>query len=308
MKKEWFTAVIICIIFTFCLCFREDILNLVMKKYIHYKTIDYPETNGYYRDIDFEFVKRTKEFHVTNYQNILNVIYTLLDNGATEFTFYCDESYDSCVNDFDKISQDQVLLSTINNMVSPFNSYKKIYFKRTSYGEITMKIDRLYSDDEINLVNEKIDSFISSNINDNMSMRDKIKAFHDYLINNSLYDKERASIIESGGETDFSNSHKAIGPLVDGLSLCSGYSDAMKIFLDKLGVTNYKISNSRHIWNLVYIDNAWLHLDLTWDDPITNTGENLLLHNFFLIDTDALLKLDSEGHNFNPDYYKELSH
>ncbi|MBR2588121.1 MAG: hypothetical protein IKF82_06210 [Bacilli bacterium] len=308
MKKEWFASIIVCISFLFCLCFKDEIVNVVMKKYIHYKTIDAPKANSYYMERDFELVKRTNDFHINNYQDILDIIYTILDNGSIEFTFYCDESYGQCVNDFDKVSQDQVLLSTINNMVSPYNSYKKVYFKRTSYGEITMKIDRLYSDEDVRLVNEKIDSFINSNINDSMSMRDKIKAFHDYLINNSIYDKERASIIENGGETGFSNSHKAIGPLVDGLSLCSGYSDAMKIFLDKLGIANYKISNSRHIWNLVYIDGSWLHLDLTWDDPITNDGENLLLYSFFLIDTDALLKLDSEGHTFNPDYYKELSH
>ena len=28
----------------------------------------------------------------------------------------------------------------------------------------------------------------------------------------------------------------AIGLLIDGISLCSGYSDAMKIFLDKMGI------------------------------------------------------------------------
>lgn len=308
MKKGWFAVVIVCVLILLGINFKSDIIRIVMKKYTQYKTVVYPQSNNYYADIDFELVKRTDQFHATSYQNILDIIYTLLDNGSTEFVFYCDESYENCIDDFDKISQDQVLLSTINNMVSPYNSYKKIYFRRTSYGQITMWIDRLYSDDDIKIVNEKIDEFISSNIDDKMTAKEKIKAFHDYLINNSTYDKEKASIIENGGETDFSSSHKANGPLVDGISLCSGYSDAMKIFLDKLGITNYKISNNRHIWNLVYVDGEWLHLDLTWDDPVTNTEENLLLHNFFLIDTDTLLKLDSEGHNFNPDYYKELSH
>lgn len=308
MKKELFLSIIICVLILLGLNFKDEIVNIAMKEYTQHKTVVYPKSNDYYADIDFELVKRTDQFHATSYQNILDIIYTLLDNGTTEFTFYCDDTYDECINDFDKISQDQILLSTINNMVSPFNSYKKIYFKRTAYGQITMKIDKLYSDDDINAVNDRIDSFIASNITEEMTAKEKIKAFHDFLINNSVYDKEKAAVIENGGETDFSNSHKAIGPLVDGLSLCSGYSDAMKIFLDKLGITNYKISNSRHIWNLVYIDGSWLHLDLTWDDPITTTGENILLHNFFLIDTDALLKLDAEGHNYNPDYYKELSH
>ena len=78
--------------------------------------------------------------------------------------------------------------------------------------------------------------------------------------------------------------------------------------IDSIRIQNYKISNNNHIWNLVKIGDSWLHLDLTWDDPVTNTGENLLLHKFFLIDTDTLLKLDPNGHNFNKDYYPEISH
>ena len=114
-------------------------------------------------------------------------------------------------------------------------------------------------------------------------------------------------MIESGTDTTPKyNSHKANGPLLEGYALCSGYSDAMKLYLDELGIPNYKISNDKHIWNLVYIDNKWLHIDLTWDDPITNDGGSLLLDNFFLITTDELLKLDVSNHGYNIDYYPEL--
>ena len=161
---------------------------------------------------------------------------------------------------------------------------------------------------QVKNLDNKLNDFISENINDNMTVRDKIKVFHDYIINNSVYDKTRADNIVGGRDTSNSNSHKAIGPLFDGISLCSGYSDAMKIYLDKLKITNYKISNNNHIWNLVYLDNSWLHLDLTWDDPVTNTGQNILLHKFFLIDTNTLLNFDPTGHDFNKDYYPEISH
>lgn len=308
MKKSFFGTFIIFIIFLVCYTYKDNIYYFAIQKMYDMQSVSLPSANSFYSNTDFEFVKRTDEFHLKNYQNILDAVYTILDNGTDEFSFYCDESYSECINDFNKISKDQVLLSTINNMVSPYNSYQKIYFRVSSYGKITMKTDKLYSSNEIDLVNKKIDEFISSNINGEMSIVDKIKSFHDYLINNSVYDKESADIIENGGEISFNNSHKATGPLIYGKSLCSGYSDAMKLYLDKMGVTNYKISNSRHIWNLVYVNDSWYHLDLTWDDPITTTGENVLLHKFFLIDTDTLLKLDSTEHNFNPDYYPEISH
>ena len=166
-------------------------------------------------------------------------------------------------------------------------------------------MDNLYSNEEINSIENKISSFEKEYIKSGMNTKDKIKAFHDYLINNSVYDKKRANAIESGNDSNTNNSHKATGPLIDGIALCSGYSDAMKIYLDKLGIPNYKISNSNHIWNLVYLDGQWLHLDLTWDDPVTTDGSNILLHKFFLITTSELFKLDSSGHNFNSLYYKE---
>lgn len=308
MKKSWFSTFVIFVIFLVCYTYKDNISIFVMQNIYDMQDVSLPSANSFYSNTDFEFVKKTDEFHLKDYQNILNAIYTILDNGTDEFTFYCDKSYSNCMEDFDKVSKDQVLLSTINNMVSPYNSYKKIYFRVTSYGKITMKTDKLYSNDEISIIEEKMNEFISQNIKDDMNIVDKIKSFHDYLINNSVYDKESADLIESGGDTSFTSSHKATGPLIYGKSLCSGYSDAMKIYLDKIGVTNYKISNTRHIWNLVYVNDSWLHLDLTWDDPITTTGDNVLLHKFFLINTDSLLKFDSTEHNFNPDYYPEISH
>ncbi len=307
-KKDIISTMVLCFILIFVYTYRENIVKLVVQKVMHYEELNLPSPNDYNDEFSFEFVKRTDDFHVKSYQGMLDAIYTILDNGTSEFSFYCDEVYSKCMDDFETVSHNQTLLSTINNMISPYNSYEKIYFRFNSYGKITVSVDKLYSDEEIELIENKINDFIVSNIKDDMDVKEKIRVFHDYLINNSVYDKARASAIESGNDTSNSNSHKANGPLIEGISLCSGYSDAMKIFLDKLNVSNYKVSNTNHIWNLVNINDSWLHLDLTWDDPVTNTGDNILLHKFFLIDTDTLLKLDPNGHNFNKNYYPEISH
>ena len=79
----------------------------------------------------------------------------------------------------------------------------------------------------------------------------------------------------------------------------------MAIFLDRMKIPNYKISSDKHIWNLVYINGKWLNLDLTFDDPVTNTGEDILQHDYFLISTDELLKLDKSEHTFNKEVFKE---
>lgn len=307
MKKHWsfFTTILSCILFIIAFTYRGDIINFVMSSVIQNKEVSLPNEEVNFNDFEFTFVQEAEDFHVNNRQDILNVLYTVLNHGITDFTFYCDKDYENCIDDFTNVSNDQVLLSAINNFVSPYNSYEKIYFKVASYGEISVSIDKLYSDEEKQNIENKLNEFEEKNINNNMSTRDKIKAFHDYLVNNSTYDKVRAKAIEDGDDHSSNNSHKATGPLIDGISLCSGYSDAVKIYLDKLGVPNYKISNANHIWNLVYLDGKWLHLDLTWDDPVTTDGSNILLYKFFLISTDELHKLDPKGHNFNTDYYPE---
>ena len=308
MKKilSWLITFSLIALLIICYINREGVVKFVMGNIAQYQTVNEPKSNGYHTNYDFEFIQTTNDFHVKNKQDILNVIYTVLNSGETKFTFYCDVSYKNCSNDLANISKDQELLSVINNMVSPYNSYEKLYITTNTYGKTDIEITKLYSEEDINKINSKIEEIKKEIINDNMSDKDKIKAFHDYIINHSVYDEQRALNIEKGSTADYQyNSHKANGPLLEGHALCSGYSDAMKLFLDQLNIPNYKIANNDHIWNLLYIDSTWLHLDLTWDDPVTSDKSNLLLHKFFLITTDELLKQDTSSHNFKQNYYPE---
>ena len=98
----------------------------------------------------------------------------------------------------------------------------------------------------------------------------------------------------------------AYGPLVQGYGMCGGYTDAMALILDYLKVKNYKISSENHIWNGVSLNDKWLHLDLTWDDPVISDGTETINHDFFLIDTEQLLKLEQKEHDFNQNVYLEF--
>lgn len=305
--KFHISTIILLSLLALCLLYRTEIVTFVMGNITEYTKVNKPEENNYTKNFDFEFVQNTDNFHVKNKQEILNVIYTILNSGKDSYTFYCSKDYSDCSKDLKEISENQILLSVINNMVSPYNSYQKLYVTTNTYGKVTITLDKLYSKEDIQNINNKIEQIKAQIINDKMTDEEKIKAFHDYIINLSVYDEERATQIESGdNNNENSNSHKASGPLLEGKALCSGYSDAMKLFLDDLGIKNYKISNSNHIWNLIYINGKWLHLDLTWDDPVTSDKSNMLLHKFFLITTDQLLKLDNTNHNFNREYYLEL--
>ena len=298
MKKA-INYLLLIIILVLIYTYRNNIISYIMRNIID-KPNEITEKNEYYKDIDYNFVQNTNSMYAKNKQEVLNIIYTTLNKGLVESEFYCD--YKECINDVNNIAEDADILASINNFVHPYNSYSKIYFTITNYGKIRIKIDHVYSDSAILLVNNEIDRIIKENINNS---NDKIKAFHDYIINNTTYDNTVSLTSQKYVQTNSSN---AMGLLFEKKAICSGYSDVMAIFLNKMGINNYKISSDTHIWNLVNID-GWKHIDVTWDDPVTNDGSNVLLSDFYLISTDTLKQkendLNKNEHTFNKDIYKE---
>ena len=305
MKKLITTLILLGLIA--CIYFYSDkIIDFVMYNFIYAEDFKYDEANVYKREYDFSFVKRTDDFEPNNKQDILNIIYTALNNGWTDFSFFCPKEYESCLADVENITNDSTLISNINNYVGTFNSYNKIMVNMNSFGRINIVVDRLYDDKAIVEIENKINEIYNNLINDSMSTTDKIKAIHDYIINNTVYDEERSSEIKSGNITSLKHpSNTAYGPLFTGKAICGGYTDIMALFLDKMGILNYKISSERHIWNFLYIDGTWKHLDLTWDDPVVNTGENVLEDTFFLISTEDLINKEVTQHIFNKDVFIE---
>ena len=81
----------------------------------------------------------------------------------------------------------------------------------------------------------------------------------------------------------------------------------MAIFLNYFDIPNFEISSENHIWNAVYLDGKWLHLDLTWDDPIISTGEEIVSDSYFLITSEELRKINDVQHNYDTEVYKEIA-
>ena len=285
--------------------YKDTIIQFVNKYYNGFKKdIVMENYNEYYRDYDFEYVQNTKNFSPTNMQELLNVYYTIINSGNTEFTFYCPSEYSQCLNDVQTISNDQTLLSDINNYVHPFNSFRHVSTEYDSIGRVTLTIEKAYSSDEIELIiiNAKVDELYSNLVDSNDSDYNNILRVHDYIINNSKYDSDRSENNVINYKSDI-----AYGPLFEGYAICGGYTDLMQLFLERMNIKSFRVSSNQHIWNAVEIDNNWLNLDLTWDDPIVNDGSvDYLEHNFFLIDTFKLHQIEKTEHDFNYERYSEL--
>lgn len=297
------TGFIAIVVVTIC-AFQKD---KIVYKYYEY-TIDKKYSkiniNDYYKDDNFNYVDDYTESGIKNRNDLINSIYYAINSGTDYIERYIDSDYTNYINDINTLTayngaEFKKVISTLNNFVHPYNSSNNV---KISYGgdyKIGITINRAYTQDEINEINNKVDKILNENVNNNMPPKEKIRVIHDYIINHTEYDKLKYE----NKNDDTYKSNTAYGVLNEGYGTCNGYADAMEIFLDKMNIINYKISNEEHIWNLVYLDGKWYHLDLTWDDPISDI--NINRDTYFLISTKTLEKINDGTHTFDKNIYSE---
>ena len=295
------------------LFYREDVYAYILTNFVYQNEMALQDANDYKVYYEYEYVQNVDDYKPKNKDELLNVIYTIVNNGWDSYTFVCDSVYKNCVDDLNQLFDENYHLSNINNFVHPYNNFDNIYFIVDSFGFIQVVVDKLYTKEEIEFMNREVNRIYDSIVMPDMSLYDKVKAIHDYIINNTDYLQEDEK--DLNGELLFPlSTNRAYGLLRYGVSNCVGYTDTMSIFLYKLGLKNYKIcslmgeidySKIYHIWNLVYIDGSWKHLDLTWDDPVSNKNKKILTHDYFLISSSELKKLDVEDHSFDYTVYSE---
>lgn len=299
--KKFFMLGILMITAGITFLYKDQILKEYYQFYASNKKEATLEKNEYYRDYDFLYVQNTNDFQPHNKQDLKNILYTILNSGVNEFSFYCPKEYSNCISDVKELGKDQITLSNINNYVHPFNSFKNISTQTDSLRKVKIEVEKAYSESDIKLIKEAVKNIEKKVFDDSLSTKDQIKAIHDYIIDNSKYDSNRTD----NGVIEY-KSDIAYGPLIEGYGICGGYSDAMELFLEDMNIKSYKISSESHVWNAVNLFDNWYHLDLTWDDPVTNTGVDLIEDKYFMISTSVLLEQEKTQHNFNSDVYLEF--
>lgn len=166
--------------------------------------------------------------------------------------------------------------STEHTLTSIDKRITKITFKSLPYdGNV----------DKIKAEQVKVDKAVRevlSKLSGEMSDYEKEVTIHDYIINRTVY-KE--------GE----NAHSMVGVLVDGKAVCQGYSLAFQYLMRLAGIqcitVTGRFNNQDHMWNMVKLDGEFYHIDVTADDPIMNSGENVEIFDYFNL-TDKEIGID----------------
>ena len=293
------------IIVTAAVFFKDGIIY----KYYEYKIDkEYSSTaiNDYYIEDNFNFVDDYTDTGIKNKKDFINFIYFALNSGTNYIERYIDKDYIYYESDIEAFTENngdgfKEIISILNNFVNPYNSSNNIKINYGGNYMLGLTINKAYSNDEIEEINLIVEKIIKDKITNDMPTQEKIKVIHDYIIDHTEYDRLK---YENKNDNTY-KSNTAYGVLVQGYGTCNGYADAMAIFLNKMNVINYKISNNEHIWNLVYLNGNWYHLDLTWDDPISDS--NINRDTYFLISTEVLEKINDGTHNFNKIIYSEAA-
>lgn len=113
---------------------------------------------------------------------------------------------------------------------------------------------------------------------------EKLLYYHDAIIDGCVY-----------SNTGEKNEKTAYGALCGGKADCVGYTLALKTLLDESGIESFAVTGTtdgadfeNHIWNVVKIDGAFYHVDVTWDDPVLEDGGQVCNRAYFRLSDDEI--------------------
>jgi len=115
-----------------------------------------------------------------------------------------------------------------------------------------------------------------------LSELQKIQAAHDFIVLSAEYSKETEG-----------SPYSPYTLLTEKKGVCQAYALVLYRMLEMQGFeVQYvpgKVGEQLHAWVLVKLDNAWYHIDVTWDDPLPDhKGE--VRYNYFLVSDRQLAK------------------
>ncbi|MGN1134326.1 MAG: transglutaminase domain-containing protein [Oscillospiraceae bacterium] len=161
------------------------------------------------------------------------------------------------------------------------NNNGEIYNTKPISDAVRAKDSSSLSDSDRKIYNKTV-QILSKIITDDMTIYDKELAIHDYMVKNISYDSGDMGIDESMDK----NSVNPYGALINGKAICSGYTSAFKMFMDIFGVENIVVfgksdEGAEHAWNMIKLDGEWYHVDVTWDDPVPESEQTGIMHEYF---------------------------
>ena len=140
--------------------------------------------------------------------------------------------------------------NAFDNTTGDFNKELKDFIFNNFSGVDDVGFINLYVQAQAQKIIDEITS-------DNMSDVQKIRAVHDWICKNTVYDDEQSF--------DRKN-HNDASVFMNDSTVCEGYARIANILYNTAGIESYYIEGIDHAWNIVRAGNNYFHVDTTWDD------------------------------------------
>lgn len=193
-----------------------------------------------------------------------------------------------------------------NNNLSIYGDYAA--FSIGVYPDFASASGRTVATDKFKSVLDNVTNSIGASSSESDKLV-KVKAAHDMICSIMDYNDDVVSSKSDGGsaitpEEDAKyHTQSAYSALVDGKTVCAGYSEAYALICNALNIDSVCVTSSNHEWNEVRVGDSWYNVDCTWDDKTTT------LYKYFMVSDNDLLsdsnKSNVEAHtcmNFWTDY------
>ncbi|SET40952.1 transglutaminase domain-containing protein [[Clostridium] polysaccharolyticum] len=138
---------------------------------------------------------------------------------------------------------------------------------------LTFSISYRETKEQTQKVNKTIKSKLNSMNLDKVSDYQKIKKIHNFIVNRVSYDQKYTK-------------YTAYDALYKKEAVCQGYALLFYKMATEAGIPCRIVTSASHAWNIVKLEDKWYHVDVTWDDPVSD--KPVLRYDYFLKGTKSM--------------------
>jgi transglutaminase-like putative cysteine protease len=273
----------------------EDQPELLTEEDIKLNKILYNDTYGILKKSTKKTYTEELYYDVTDRTSLIKAAHDGLEKGAKKIHFrFTDHDADYWESEFRYIREFRGEAGSYTTMYSIEKGTNEIILKPTYKDGWNVVLAMRYKDYEISEKAEKVWREAYKLANEAYKQHpDNVREILSYI------NKELCDMVEyTYSNTDHDD---ASGIFLDHKGVCAGYSSAVSLLCNILGIDNMVIfsSDGEHAWNYVKVDGKWYHLDVTFNDSLRSDGA--YRNDYFLITDEELVEVSKNYQH--PEYH-----
>lgn len=206
---------------------------------------------------------------IDNWSEMIQYVYTAITNYEGAVVLYTGQDYEELsMESVDELFKVTMQIDDLNSLSDAaalwgnMESYNKGLAQTDEGALVCLSIKYKHTKSQMEQVNQEIEAIIKEleikwDIK-NIPLEQRVKIIHDYLGTHFDYDESFSNYTDYDGFFNRIDDKQVM--------VCQGYSLLAYKLLNMCNVPTNILVSDTHSWNIVELDGAWYHLDITNDD------------------------------------------